>query len=109
MRPCYKAHCPFGQGAKEAGKQLANSATSAGNTAKQSLSDSVITAKVKTALAANTGLRSLDLHVTTTHGVVTLSGNVTQASLKDLTAQVAAQVSGVEKVVNKIQMQDSSG
>lgn len=99
----------FGQGASEAGKQLANSASSAGSAAKQNLSDSAITAKVKAALASNAGLRSLGLHVSTSHGVVTLSGTVNQASRKTLAAQVAGQVSGVEKVVNQIQVQGSGG
>src|SRR5215471_13722371 len=45
--------------------------------------DTAITAKVKAALIAEPGLKSMDINVETKDGTVTLSGNVDNSELRD--------------------------
>ena len=52
--------------------------------------DTALTTKVKAAILAEPGLRSLQIGVETKDAVVTLTGSVDTASLKDRAKQVAA-------------------
>jgi hyperosmotically inducible periplasmic protein len=61
--------------------------------------DAAITGKVKTALMAEPGIRSLKIDVDTKNGVVTLNGTVDTAEQKDRALQVAQNVNGVKSVV----------
>ena len=60
--------------------------------------DSVITAKVKTALLRERGLKSRDVHVETDQGRVLLSGFVDNDDQKQRAAAVARRVEGVREV-----------
>ena len=62
------------------------------------LDDSVITAKVKTALLKQPKLNSLDVSVETYQGHVLLSGFVNDAKQRDQALQVASSVRGVVDV-----------
>ena len=62
------------------------------------LDDATITAKVKAAILAEPGLRSLEIGVDTKDAVVTLTGTVASAPLKDRAEQVVANVEGVRLV-----------
>ncbi|MGH8162396.1 MAG: BON domain-containing protein [Gammaproteobacteria bacterium] len=64
--------------------------------------DSATTAHVKARLAANQGLSSFDIHVSTKKGVVTLTGKVGSKSAKKLAAKVASETAGVRVVVNEL-------
>jgi hyperosmotically inducible protein len=67
------------------------------------LDDTAMTTKVKAALAADPGLKTLvDTSVRTDRGVVTLSGAVDSLELKARAAQVAGNVSGVRAVKNDL-------
>lgn len=81
------------QGAKEFGHGVAGEA-----------SDTTITTKVKAKMAANTGLSSFHIHVTTVNGVVTLTGTVDTDATRDLAEHVAAGTDGVVRVVNDLQV-----
>jgi hyperosmotically inducible periplasmic protein len=71
---------------------------------REAVSDSAITGKVKSALAADVGLKTVTgINVDTdAGGVVTLSGKVDSADKKKLAEQVAKKVSGVKSVKNKL-------
>lgn len=66
--------------------------------------DSVITAKVKTAIFADDSLKSSEINVETFKGVVQLSGFVnSQADIQKAVA-VASDVGGVKSVKNDMQL-----
>lgn len=67
-------------------------------------SDTTITTKVKAKMAANTGLSSFHIHVTTMNGVVTLTGTVDTEATRNLAEHVAANTGGVVRVVNDLQV-----
>src|SRR5471030_3033731 len=68
------------------------------------VADSVITTKVKADLVKEPKLKSLDVHVDTVNGVVTLSGFVPSQSEADRAVQVARGVKGVSQVQNTLQV-----
>jgi hyperosmotically inducible periplasmic protein len=71
-------------------------------TAGQTVDDTAVTAKVKTAFAQDAGVRAIDVKVTTYRGTVQLSGWVNTAEEKAKAEQVAKTVPGVTKVDNQI-------
>lgn len=80
------------------GEAPAVSASPAPDSSHQPVSDTWITAKVKTELAITEGVRSGDVSVTTTDGVVTLTG-VLDSDVAVKKAEAAAQsVKGVRSV-----------
>jgi hyperosmotically inducible protein len=64
--------------------------------------DGTLTAKVKAALLAEPGLRSLQISVDTKNGAVTLSGNVDNAGSRDRAKDVASSVAGVTTVIDQL-------
>jgi hyperosmotically inducible protein len=66
------------------------------------LSDAAITTRVKAAILAEPGLKSLQINVDTTNRVVKLSGSVDSQTLKDRAQQLASAVEGVESVDNRL-------
>lgn len=81
------------QGAKQMGQGISAAA-----------SDVAITTKVKTKMAADTGLNSFHIHVSTNNGVVTLTGTVDSTATRDMAGQVAEQVGGVKGVNNELKV-----
>jgi hypothetical protein len=66
------------------------------------IDDATITTKVKTAVLAEPGLKTLQIEVDTKGGVVTLAGTVDNAALKERAQQVAQAVTGVKSVENNL-------
>jgi len=66
------------------------------------IDDTALTAKVKTALVAEPGLKSTSIDVSTKEAVVTLSGNVETAADRAKARQVAENVQGVRNVVDNL-------
>ncbi len=64
--------------------------------------DSAVTAKVKAALLAEPGLKSLQIGVDTKNGAVTLTGAVDSAASRDRAKEVASSVAGVSTVVDQL-------
>jgi osmotically-inducible protein OsmY len=64
--------------------------------------DSALTTEVKARLLAAKGLKSTEISVETTKGVVTLSGSVEKAGQVKQAGAIAAKVKGVKKVENKL-------
>lgn len=84
--------------ADKAAVSLANESKKTG----VAIDDAEITAKVKAAVLAEPGLKSLQISVDTIKGVVTLSGSVDSQLNSDMTKALAAAVSGVVKVDNQL-------
>ncbi len=70
--------------------------------AKQLISDTNITAKVKSQLAGDPAINALTVKVDTSNGQVILSGKVALPEQKAEAEKVARQVEGVKDVVNQI-------
>ena len=71
-----------------------------GNKAGVAIEDTEITAKVKAAIFAEPGLKTLQISVDTIKGVVTLSGSVDTPSNSDRSKALAGTVMGVKEVRN---------
>jgi osmotically-inducible protein OsmY len=66
------------------------------------IDDTEITAKVKAAIFAEPGLKTLQISVDTVKGVVTLSGSVDSPASSDRAGTLAGAVEGVNKVENHL-------
>jgi hyperosmotically inducible periplasmic protein len=66
------------------------------------IDDTALTAKVKAALVAEPGLKSIPIDVETKSSVVTLTGTVGSAVEKAKAVQVAENVQGVKSVVDNL-------
>lgn len=91
-----------GQKIERSADQVAAATDRATTQAAVAVDDAAITTKVKTAVLAEPGLKSLQIDVDTKNGVVTLSGMVDNASMKERASQVAQSVTGVKSVVDNL-------
>ncbi|MDP2238528.1 MAG: BON domain-containing protein [Burkholderiales bacterium] len=66
------------------------------------IDDAEITAKVKAAIFAEPGLKTLQISVDTVKGVVTLSGSVDSLPSSNRAQALAGAVAGVNKVENRL-------
>jgi hyperosmotically inducible protein len=71
------------------------------------LDDTRITTEVKTALAAAKDLRSGQIHVTTTAGVVTLRGRMHNSNVIARAGEIARNANGVRGVTNDLRVSSS--
>ncbi len=62
------------------------------------ISDSWITSKVKTTFLLSRNIAGTDINITTTNGVVTLTGQVDSGAERDLAIEVAEDIRGVKSV-----------
>lgn len=69
--------------------------------------DTAITAKVKAAILAEPGLKSLQINVDTKDATVTLSGNVESDAMRDRAKQIAMSTDGVKNVIDNLQVKTS--
>lgn len=69
---------------------------------KQDVKNAALTGKVKTALAADVGLKTLKIDVDSAGTVVTLKGQVDSAETKRRAEEVARKVEGVSSVRNQL-------
>lgn len=70
----------------------------------QTVSDAAITAKVKTAMAADKNVSAANIDVDTYRGVVSLKGNVKDQAEKNRAIDIARNVSGVVDVRDELKM-----
>jgi hyperosmotically inducible protein len=87
---------------QEDGGPVERSAAEAGRV----VDDSVITAKVKSALIADPVTKAHQIEVETFEGTVQLSGFVDDAEARTRATQVARNVEGVRKVTNSVQLRN---
>ncbi|MBK8640215.1 MAG: BON domain-containing protein [Chromatiaceae bacterium] len=66
------------------------------------MSDAAITTQIKAGLLADSTLKSLQIHVTTTNGVVALSGVVDSQQSIDRSLEIARGIKGVASVENRL-------
>jgi hyperosmotically inducible protein len=97
------------QSMHRAGESAENAASDTGQAIKHAyhgtataLSDTAITAKVKSALHENKITKGADIHVDTVAGVVTLKGTVSSAETSAIAQQVTQQTNGVKEVKNEL-------
>lgn len=103
------AGCDQRQPSETAGQKLDRATQDAATSAKDAaaktaaaLDDGAITAKVKAAIFAEPGLKSLQIEVETHDAVVTLSGSVDTPDLRDRAVKIAGSLNGVRQVVDKL-------
>jgi hyperosmotically inducible periplasmic protein len=89
---------------REPSKEAAPNDKGNSSVSKEDVSDATITTKVKSALAADVGLKTVTgINVDTDKGgVVTLKGKVDSADMKKRAEQVAKKVHGVKSVKNEL-------
>jgi osmotically-inducible protein OsmY len=80
------------------------SATSTRPSTGEYIDDATVTAKVKSALLADSVIKSMDVSVETFRGVVQLSGFVDNSVQQARAAEIARGVNGVRDVVNNLQL-----
>lgn len=80
------------------------SATATRESTGQYIDSSVISTKVRTAIASSDKLSIFDINVTTFRGVVQLSGFVNTEQQKALAERIAANTDGVREVRNDIEV-----
>lgn len=73
------------------------------NSVGAAITDTAITAKVKAKLLDDKRLKNAHIEVTTTNGVVALSGSAPTSEAKDAAVEVTKSVDGVKSVDNQIQ------
>ena len=107
--PAEKAGKQIDQTASEAGKKIGETVDKAEKIASeqsaktvQAVDDTEITTKVKAAIFAEPGLKTLQISVDTVKGVVTLSGTVDSQASSERAREVAGAVAGVKEVANKL-------
>jgi osmotically-inducible protein OsmY len=107
--PAESAGKKLDQAFDQAGNKIADTADKAadklgeqGDKADVGIKDAEITAKVKAAIFAEPGLKTLQISVDTIKGVVTLSGSVDTQQNSDTARALAGAVSGVHEVNNRL-------
>jgi hyperosmotically inducible protein len=71
------------------------------------LSDAALTTRIKAKLVAEDNLSALDIHVDSTSGVVTLSGDVDNEAQVDLAERVVEGIDGVKAVHNRLDVKQA--
>jgi hyperosmotically inducible protein len=93
--------------ADSATDKVETTVSNAANKTATATEDAAITAKVKAAILAEPGLKSLQINVDTNDKTVTLTGNVDNADLKERAKQIASSTSGVKGVVDQLNVKSS--
>ncbi|MES2832762.1 MAG: BON domain-containing protein [Pseudomonadota bacterium] len=92
----------MGAATTEAATSTGAAVASAANSVGTVVEDSVITAKLKTAILADTTLKDSNISVDTKNGTVALTGSVVNDAQKDHAAKIAQALEGVKSVDNKL-------
>ncbi len=115
------AGCENQGSAEQAGRQIDQAAQQAGDKAEEVgsavvdqaekageyLDDATITAKIKEDIMSDPMLKVLEISVTTTNGIVTLSGSVDAEPSIDRAGEIARLVKGVKSVENNLVVKDA--
>lgn len=107
--PAESAGKKIDQTANDAGKAITNVAGKVGDKMIEqgaktgvAIDDAEITAKVKAAIFAEPGMKTLQISVDTVKGVVTLTGSADSQASSDRVKALAAAVAGVNQVDNRL-------
>jgi len=93
----------MGSAADNVGDKLGAQTAKAG----VAIDDAEITSKVKAAIFAEPGIKTLQVSVDTVRGVVTLSGSVDSQSISDRARELASAVAGVSDVENRLMVKSN--
>jgi hyperosmotically inducible protein len=96
--PAETAGKKIDQTAEKVGDKMGEQSAQAG----VAMDDTAITTKVKAAIFAEPGLKTLQISVDTVKGVVTLSGSVDSRSNSDRAKELAGAVAGVRDVEDRL-------
>ena len=96
-----------GQKMDRAADKIAATTKDATAKAANAADDTALTTKVKAALFAEPGLKTLQIEVDTQDAVVTLAGSVDSDSLRQKAVQIASSMNGVRQVVDKLVVKSS--
>ena len=88
--------------AKEIGAGVAARTAEAANKAGEVLSDTALTAKIKSKMALDDSVKARSIDVSTTDHIVTLKGTVRSAAEHDRAVQLAKETAGVVRVVDQL-------
>lgn len=91
-----------GKKLEETADKMEKSLNKQGANAAQAISDTEITTRVKAAIFAEEGLKTLQISADTVKGVVTLSGSVNSQENSDKARSLAAGVADVVDVINQL-------
>jgi osmotically-inducible protein OsmY len=86
------------------GRVIREKTSEAGQAIKDATADARVTAAIKTKLVGDRDLSAWDIHVSTTDGVVTLSGTVSSADLIGKAMEVALDTDGARQVISTLQV-----
>ncbi len=90
--------------ARERGAAIAGEAAKAVGKVDETLSDSALTAKIKSKMALDDYVRARDIHVETADGVVTLSGVVASSAERARAIRLARETKGVKSVHDRLEV-----
>ena len=90
-------------------RETSGEAAGPGETTGQYVDDATVTAKVKTAIATDVGIKAAaNVNVETSHGVVQLSGFAASDDQASRAVQAAKKVAGVRSVRNDIRVKSGT-
>jgi hyperosmotically inducible protein len=104
-RAAEQAEAKVGNAAEKVGDaagKVADKLGEEGAKAGAAIDDTEVTTKVKGAIFAEPGLRTLQISVDTLGGVVTLTGSVDSRASRDRAGALAAAIAGVKRVENRL-------
>jgi hyperosmotically inducible protein len=88
--------------ARDVGASIGEKVAAGANEAERVISDSGLTAKIKSKMALDDTVKALAIDIDTTNGVVTLSGNVSSEAEHSKAVQLAKETQGVRSVVDHL-------
>jgi hyperosmotically inducible periplasmic protein len=86
------------------GKVIREKSSAAGKALKDATADTRVTAAIKAKLVKDSDLSAWDIHVSTTDGVVTLSGTVSSPELVGKAMELALDTDGARQVISTLQV-----
>jgi len=86
------------------GKVIRDKANTAGKSLKDATADARVTAAIKAKYVKDPDLSAWDIHVSTTDGVVTLSGTVATPDLIGKAMEEALDIDGAQQVISTLQV-----
>jgi hyperosmotically inducible protein len=88
--------------ARQTGAEIGEKTAAAADRARELLDDGALTAKIKSKMALDDSVEARRIDVSTTNGVVTLSGTVRSGAERQRAVQLARETAGVKSVTDRL-------
>jgi hyperosmotically inducible protein len=88
--------------ARDAGAQIGEKVAEGANAAQRTIENAALTAKIKSKMALDDTIKGSEISVSTTDGVVTLTGTVHSEAERTRALQLARETAGVTSVKNEL-------